>query len=282
MNDPIGGFGKPDDVLRQISQADLESLNAAGGHVARQYACMVTIGDDPPHFCGSGTLVRVGDEVYVATAKHLFDKRPSDARACFWWGMESDHECVRIQEIRWPPGGIDIAAAKLDSDCQGNGLPLDRIELDPVLDGSEFWLISGISQTGVDLNNLKREISVVWWTLGLCPLPRDRWPKLDPSPSPDRDLFAHYSNNHALDQGGERMDGIDPHGLSGGGMWAVRMNGNGVWSPGSATRLIGIERVTSENKWSWLVGTKLEEWLKLVFDNWPGAGTTISAEFPSL
>lgn len=277
MSDPIGGFGDPSDVLREISDADLQILNAAGQHVAEQYGCMVTIGDDPPDFCGSGTLVRIGEQTYVATAKHLFEKLPLTAVACFWWGHDMESECVRISQIRWPSADIDVAAAPLSKNPE-HAVPLKRLDLDSADGKTDLWIVSGISGSGVDLDFQTKTVSATWWTLGLCPLPPNRWPKnLARTPNRDRDLFAHYSNKYALGSQGTAMKAVDPRGLSGGGMWTVNLDSEGVWSPDSAARLIGIQCSTSGGgKWNWLRGTRISQWLEVVRDNWSDVATVIT------
>ena len=170
MSDPIGGFGKPGDVLHEISEADLQSLNAAGQHVAERYGCMVTIGGDPPNFRGSGTLVRIGEATFVATAKHLFEGLDPSAQACFWWGHQNEHECVWVGNIRWPNADIDVAAARLTKKPE-HATPLEKLDLDPSNDGSELWIVTGISQGGVDPDFQTKTLSVVWWTLGLMVVP---------------------------------------------------------------------------------------------------------------
>lgn len=276
MSDPIGIFGQPGGELRQISAVDLQSVAAAGLHVAKRYGCMVSIADNPPDFRGSGTLVRVGNTVFVATARHLFKRVVPADRACFWWAQGSRHECVAVEDIRWPEGDVDIAAVRL-TQTRKHGLPLDRLELNPTEDGSELWIVSGISQAGVSRDFETKTMRASWWALGLCALPRDRWPNVASAGVAGRDLFAHYSKSYALDANGKAMPAVDPHGLSGGGMWSVRGPRDHIWSPDNAAHLIGIEYATGESTWSWLRGTRIAEWLKVVRDNWPDAATVITS-----
>ena len=264
MSDPIGAFGKPGDVLRVIHDVELQALNAAGLYVAQRYGCMITLGDDPPTFLGSGTLVQIGEQVFVATARHLFEDLLPDQRICAWWEPANAKLCVPRSSVICGPPDLDVAAIYLGSPADTEAVPLSQVGVGDPGNLTSLMVISGISSQFTHPHSPTKTFWAVWWTLGLCPLSRERWPDLQPPPRPHVDLFAYYSNQDALDGAGRRMPAVPPFGLSGGGVWSVSLTGEGVWNPGALTRLVGIQSSTARGTWSWLRATRVEEWLKRV------------------
>jgi hypothetical protein len=73
-------------VYRVIEEMELEAVKAVAGELWRRYGGMVTAGLSSPRLLGSGTVIRIGDELFSATARHLFDDHGFDNEVLVSWG----------------------------------------------------------------------------------------------------------------------------------------------------------------------------------------------------
>jgi hypothetical protein len=84
--------------------------------------------------------------------------------------------------------------------------------------------------------------------------------------SPDVDIFLEYAKTGNMLSSGKPADLPQPHGISGGGIWACDVSTDGLWSPESA-RLIGIEK--SAHAHGWVRGTQIQHWAQMLAEDLP-------------
>jgi len=240
-----------------------QAINAVGGEVAKKHTCVIAKEDDLPIPIGSGTFAQVDNQLFVATAKHLFDDFRTDEFVAIYWGEQDNRAEVIRRDIIFHEE-LDLAAIPLPADTQACGassrcLQPDHLEAEP-----DLFLVSGIPTEKCKLDPTSRTVAVGHCALGLVSLPLESWPT-DPglAISPDADLFFNYTKDLAINANGQRMRQIDPHGLSGGGIWSVPVVADGIWSPTDA-RLVAVQRSVESYEWRYLRANRIECWLRLV------------------
>jgi hypothetical protein len=83
-----------------------------------------------------------------------------------------------------------------------------------------------------------------------------------------KDVCVRYDEQSILVNDGSSFEMGTPHGLSGGGLWALPLPRAGaIWSPEDAM-LIGIERSWLEHS-RIVFCTQMQHWLRLVADDYP-------------
>jgi len=250
-------------LLRGLDESELHALNAAGLHLSKHFTCIVARNHGKPTLLGSGTLVRVNARIFVATAKHLFEGLGDSELITVYWNERDRRAGIHRGQILEAAGDLDLAALPLDVEGADVGIPLDSVDTTGTPDASELFIISGVPSTGLVCDDASRTVVAPHWSLGLVALPPDSWPKLNPPLSPKTDMVFNYSACFALDANGEPMKAVDPHGLSGGGVWRIPVDDNGVWSPLKA-RLVAVQRSVESGNWKWLRATHIRDWVQML------------------
>ena len=245
--------------LRKVSDSEFEAINAVGYHVAKQHTCMIAKEGTHPEPLGSGTFIRIDSYLFVATAKHLFKKFNTNALIGIYWG-EDDKRAGAYYSNIIEDEDLDIAAIPLPSDTPVDGWPLNPSNRDD----SDLFVVSGIPSEKCDLNLNSKSLYVGHFSLGCIELPHSLWPTyLEKLIHPNVNLILNYTRTYATDGLGDPMKPIAPYGMSGGGIWSVPKNTEGVRTPEKA-RLIAIQSCVEKNQWSFLVAVRIEPWLKML------------------
>lgn len=249
--------------LRDVDESEREAINAVGLHVAKKHTCMIAVEGDKPYPIGSGTFVQMGSQLFVATAKHLFEKFKVDDLVGIYWGEKDNRVGADMKSII-VDDNLDLAAIPLPPDTESCGGPLkdpehDQKELEP-----ELFVISGIPTEKCDIDLDSKVLKVGHFSLGCVKLPTNLWPTKPVEPiRPDVDLLLNYTRESAMNHLGDPMRQIAPFGLSGGGIWSVPKSADGVWSPGNA-RLVAIQSSVESDQWRYLRCTRIEPWIRLL------------------
>lgn len=249
-------------LLRGLEESERLALGAAGRYVAKHFTCFIAKNHGKPRLLGSGTLIRVEQRVYVATAKHLFEGLgPSDLIAVYW--NEKDHRAgVGRSEIVEAQGDLDLAALPLDIQDPDVGLSLDALGTARTSGHNELFVISGIPTQSFACDEASRTVVAGHWSLGLVALPQQSWPAPG-ALNLDRHILFNYTKAFALDGNGKPMQAIDPPGLSGGGVWEVPISDEGIWLPEQA-RLVAVQSSVETKKWRFLCATRIRHWVEMV------------------
>lgn len=260
--------------VRAPARSNLLALEAAGTGLCQKYTCSLLMPKDAPRRVGSGTVVLIGDFAVIATAAHVMRGwAPEDIALCGWYDDDT-----RIPVPRQPAttdGVLDVGALVLSREALGGsrieGLPLSRIETcishlddDPVV-------LCGTPSSGLRRDQEPTFLSLEYKPLACMTMPIQEWPQHieDRSADAAKDIFLRYSNEHLFDESGRKTPSTAPFGMSGGGIWRIRLDpGEDIWSPNTAT-LIGIQSSTKgKTDWPWLRGTQIQWWLRLVWQSY--------------
>jgi hypothetical protein len=250
-------------VLKELDQVGLQAFNAVGLQVAKKHTCMIAIEGDPPNPIGSGTFVEVGNQLFVATAKHLFENLQADKLIGIYWGEEDNRYGVTNSDIILDEK-LDLAAIPIAPDIGACGVSLRCLQPNHPEAESDLFVLSGVPLEKCKIYPNSKPIVVGHFSHGLVSLPLESWPtNPELAISPDVDLFLNYTRDLATDGNVAPMRQIDPHGLSGGGVWSVPVLSQGsVWSPANAT-LVAVQSSVESDKWRYLRATRIEHWLRL-------------------
>jgi len=251
-------------LLKELDQVGLQAFNAVGLQVAKKHTCMIAIEGDPPNPIGSGTFVEVDNQLFVATAKHLFEGLQADKLIGIYWG-EEDNRCGVTNSDIILDEKLDLAAIPMPADTKACGVSLGCHHCDYSDSETDLFVVSGVPSEKCKIDQHTKTIVVGHFSLGLVSLPRQSWPTNPEVPIfPDVHMFFNYTRDLAINGNGERMNQINPHGLSGGGIWSVPILSQGsVWSPANST-LVAIQSSVESDKWRYLRATRIEHWLRLV------------------
>ncbi len=253
-------------VLRELEEAELEGIKAVGLQVAKRHSCMIAKESGRPEPIGSGTFVRLGSRLFVATAKHLFEGFRADELIGIYWGEEDNRAGVSRRNIILDEK-LDLAAISLSPDTKACGVSLGFRQPNHPQPEPDLFVVSGIPAEKCKIDPNSRTLVVGHFSMGLVILPTHLWPTNPEVPiCPDIDLLLHYTCDLAIDGRGAPMRQINPRGLSGGGIWSVPVWSEGrVWSPASAA-LVAVQSSVESAKWRYLRATKIEHWVGLVVD----------------
>lgn len=255
------------DVLKELDQAGFEAINTVGLQVAKKHTCLIAKDADLPIPIGSGTFVNAGSQLFVATAKHLFENLQADQRIGVYWGEEDNRAEATCGNIILDEK-LDLAAIPIAPNIGACGVSLRCHQPNRKEAESDLFVVSGTPTEKCKIDPNSKTIIVGHFSHGLVKLPRQSWPtNPELAISPDVDLFFNYTRDLAINVNGAPMRQIDPHGLSGGGIWSVPVSSEpGIWSPANA-RLIAVQRCVESYAWRYLRATKIEHWLRLVKSN---------------
>lgn len=249
--------------LRDLDESERAAIDAVGLHVAKKHTCMIAKEGEQPNPIGSGTFVQMGSQLFVATAKHLFGIFKGDDLIGIYWG-EEDNRVGATKKSIIEDDNLDLAAIPLPPDTEACGWPLKNHEQDQQELEPELFVISGVPRQKCDIDLDSKVLQVGHFSLGCVKLPPHLWPTNPVEPiRPDVDLLLNYTRDSAMDRLGDPMRQIDPHGLSGGGIWSVPKSTDGIWSPSNA-RLVAIQLSVESDKWRYLRCTRIEPWIRLL------------------
>lgn len=234
----------------------------------RSVALLLT--PQPSHLeIGSGTCVRIGDRVLVATAAHNLQ------------GLEHQDQIQIIPKggsleapLRWTRKGIqfskdgkktDVAwielAPQASSSPQLKCFGVDDLAHRMAPDDQVGCHVQGYPSATVEVTQAPRQhISVESDGLLTLSIPKENW--TDQSQTEIDFVVEYPPHDGSLDH----LDLPPPPGLSGGGIWlAPRFEDERLWSPEQAS-LLAITRSWRKQQRE-LYGTRIRVWLQLVRDD---------------
>jgi hypothetical protein len=225
----------------------------------------------------SGTSVKIGDHLLVATAAHNVDGlKPRDLEVIpAGRRTAKDPRVLGIGLHRlWSQDYIDVAWLELESAGKSSEMWFVRLEeIEPLNPEDEVHpvLLQGYPCASVEVPAQYQDRPVVE-SVGLMTL------SVQPA---HRRTVHHAGIDIALEfppHDGSLNDANlpPPAGISGGGLWLVpRFANHAVWSPELA-KLVGIGRAWWREPREF-VGTRIEEWLELVAHDFPDIQSEILA-----
>ena len=234
------------------------------------------------NFVGSGTLVQLGSRFFIATAAHNLtdDNHVGISDDCLFIACKkrtsqqlpflSRKPSAEEEEPAIDVGYIEISSDTAASMTENEFLPLSRIR--PFVD---YWptrvFLTGFPAGIVSLEAARRNrfhLDAIGYLTETKKL-NDMEYKHDKS----TDVFIDYEQNSVFVENQEVIQMPEPHGLSGGGLWALPITqGGAIWAP-QETMLIGIER--SRKSPNILCCTQIQHWLMSVAEGYSDLRETI-------
>jgi hypothetical protein len=230
---------------------------------------------------GCGTLLSIGERVFVVTAGHVIDDNETGG----YWVLTPEvrklddgivapvasraHPVFDIGYLELNPGFMStalrgtIACSLSDTADRGCGRP-DR---STVIVGppSEH---NSLNREGPQVATLKAS-AMTYWTVPLQP---EEWKDLKKPNDPEHrdfdssvDIVLEYDRQGQVTTSGSGPESLPhPEGMSGGGIWDQDFDKDKVWSA-SSPKLIGVQSSWFE-KGKYLRGTQLIHCLKMIYD----------------
>ena len=228
----------------------------------------------------SGTFVRIGHRLFVATVSHSIDNFENPSRFVLTAKNGQPHpngSKIVLDTIATDHDRPDVGLIELNTELFGSfdgyqSVGLDRISLLP----PECHLSSlmGTPSETVQIHPIENGKWGIGGTLSgftTSAIDHAEWPRLnlrEPMVK-EIDLLVRYPNDSPdiRDDTGMQSELPDPHGVSGGGLWIHDDCQNELWLPDNC-KIVGIQS-------SWLKDaefvrlTKISAWLDLVYSNYP-------------
>jgi hypothetical protein len=243
----------------------------------------------------SGTLVEIGDRLFVATVSHSLDNLESPSRFRLMTIDGRNHSAssdVVLQTAGRDGDRPDVGFLELDptlfqSFSTSSAIGLPRISTLPP-DG-QLASLMGTPYTTVNFSQNEIQewgISATVSGFTTAAIETSEWPNINLRTPFDAefDLLINYpdSSPDIRDEQGAQTQLENPHGVSGGGLWIhghVDPNADtSIWTPDNC-KLVGIQA-------SWIPSrgfvrlTRISHWLDLVREKCPELAEQIDTTFP--
>jgi hypothetical protein len=245
----------------------------------------------------SGTLVAIGNRLFVATVSHSLQNLESPSRYRLMTIDGRNHPAssdVVIRTVGRDDDRPDVGFIELNPDVFhsfSTNVPIDLSRISIVPPEGQLSSLMGTPYATVKFSQNDQSewgISATVSGFSTSAIEIDDWPNinLEIPFDPEIEMVINYPNDSPdiRDEHGNQTKLKNPHGISGGGLWIhghVESEANtGVWTP-SACKLVGIQA-------SWIPKRgfvrlpRIPHWLDLVRDEYPDLRVQIDATFPSL
>ncbi len=254
------------------------------------YPFTVAIFDQEQGEWGSGTLIQIGQQVFIATAGHvtceypngrlqIIPETPKPAQS----GLLAVKRSIRVRSDLIDVGALELPAIALEY-LGKKAIEIDRLK-DASSGDSDFALVVGYPGKLACKSPL-----IVRCAASMCRcIPAGEWEALMPlaedtaAANKEVDVFLGYDDENVGSIRTHEPTGFPPaDGFSGGGVWAFG-DVPGLWSPqrsklfGIQTRWDGIRKARR-----YLRATQIIYWLALVAEHYPKLRRELVARFPRL
>ncbi|HPH64525.1 MAG TPA: hypothetical protein PLF40_02230 [Kofleriaceae bacterium] len=245
--------------------------NVVLAYLQRISVALVGMENGRPHAIGSGTCIEIGGRFFVATAEHVISP----------YSNENLLIVSRLERQDWTPrilgrgedSTLDVGWLELDADVVGEMdryfIPISKLRSFCHHVGQDIAVVHGFPRQFVDVDDAKMLLAVQPLCYGSTTLDTADMPELIVS----RDIYLPFPNEDITKSDGSPAPPVAAPGMSGGGIWSVNVNADGVWSTESC-RLIGIEH--SWLRFKWVKGTQIQHWLQLLVRDLPELSPYIS------
>jgi len=278
-------------ISRESSQALLKHLSG----------CVLSIfntddGNGPTKWdVFSGTLVAIGERLFVCTASHCIDQGQSLTR--YWiLGDKPRYMSDGAPRVVAAHGSLgdnpDVGLLELDraSFAQFSSkvaCTIDRIEVAGAGRNNRLVSLIGAPAQLVKPEKIGQAEGFKAMVISYCSHPLDpsdpTWAKVEPPADVNIDIVLDYpagqDQTTRLDTN-EKYALPEPGGMSGGGLWDQGFGTHDVWSPTHAF-LFGIQSAWHEGK-RYVRAVQIIHWLRLIHQHYPDLRTNLEARFPIL
>jgi hypothetical protein len=258
----------------------------------RQSVAFFTSDEGDRLLLASGTLVSIGDRLFIATASHAVPDTPDNEI----WVLHTEPRLSItprgsvLKKGRYPKDNPDVGFLELGADAGGDHLRESACPLEPLA-------VVGVGRpkrptllVGSPKEYLKKKQVGEPGAIGLepvmigylaVPVQVSEWPDdLELDPSRHIVLEYPYTLGQRLDSGASIML-PHPEGMSGGGIWDCGFEDDVFWTKQSA-KLIGIQSGWCAEAPRISYAIQIIHWLRLVHDHYPDLRPALTRHFPEL
>jgi hypothetical protein len=243
----------------------------------------------------SGTLVSIGDRLFIATASHTV---PEDPGTEIWVlsyepRHSTDTHAPILNRGRCPKDDPDVGFLELGTGAAVDYLkkevcPIERLAIRGIggplravlLVGSPGEYIKPKQHIEPGTSHPQPALVPLMITYYTIPMMESEWPSSE-NPDPEKDIFLDYPSTPGEQmETGEAMLLPKPHGMSGGGLWDQGFETSEIWTNASV-KLIGIQS-------SWHPGLRyvrcvqIIHWLRLIHSHYEDMRPILERQFPEL
>ncbi len=272
--------------LNSQKTADQELIAGMSPRLARS---AVSLFDNHSHETASGTLVRIGDRVLVATAKHVIPRKPC-GRLAVLGGNPTDLKegvlgVVRSGVSRTADVGyLEIDGAVALSYLDRSPVPLCMLSIDPPpSEDHRLLTVVGAPSCLTKQSPGCIEIGQISYTSRVLDQSSSVVGQVDPPVRSNVDLLLDYPHEGTgrIDSSvWNSMSAPAPPGMSGAGIWDCGLDDLGLWSPDRA-RLVGIQSAWHAQK-RYIRGAVVRWWITLIHHDYPELRGEVAKTFPRL
>lgn len=232
---------------------------------------------------GSGILLQVGEESLVITAAHVIRDRPIEQIHLVATNELSNVKVAPV-EMDFMGGGchdqLDVGFLRLSAEnaatlADREFASLDEFDVFPSGLPDDLIYLFGMPEFGHEqLGRIQHSFRSFTYIENI----QEDYAWAAPGPRPlTIDLMLPQSVENAFD--GRRVDVPDLRGMSGGGIWRVSFQKEGIWTP--QPRLVGIIAEMNDHTHT-LNGNRLEALLHLLAIHFPAADQFLEAQIEHL
>lgn len=280
-----------DDLKRTILRTALRALQPVLGQ--RSVAFQTPIRGEID--ISSGTLVSVGERLFVATASHSVGDIQQDMTVRFHLsrhhGLTVEGSIVAVGR-RWHDdpdvGYLEIGGNGAADILREQACGLQQIEDHRAGGAPRPTILIGFpneyvtpAPPGVESIAARLPTSLTYLT---SPLEVEEWPRLSADSvhsDPNRDMFFAYPKDGGKDLlTGESLSRPAAKGMSGGGVWDVGF-GDALYDGTEAARLVGLI-VSWSRENDFIRAVQIRHWLRLLHDEYRDLRPLLDKAFPSL
>lgn len=257
----------------------------------KQSVAFIVTDDKGSITIASGTLVSIGERLFIATASHAVPEITRGQTYTFV-GEQYDSGILQVPILnigKHPDNQPDVGYLELATNTELEYLKktacsLHRIAIEGVgcpsrgtmLVGNPGEYVKGKEKLGDGTSGLV-PTTIGYFTI---PLMESEWPS-DVEADPTVHIFLEYPDTPAHQFESDELIMLpDPAGMSGGGLWDYGFEDGVVWTKESA-KLIGIQSGWYEDL-RYTVVVQIIHWLRLVYSDYKDLQQIIEKHFPEL
>jgi hypothetical protein len=255
-----------------ISPEDAKKIVLSTNNIAMAFLDSVTVGvvcfkNQKPDKIGSGTCIKLGDEHFIATARHVIEGYPKTHISFVYGGEGRLHSnWLQIEDRGWDNDErLDIGWIKVSKEVadltnktfvSNESLVMSKTHYE-----SGKVLVFGYPIEFVDKGKLGESVlatrSYFYNTITVA---QTEWKPIEADPNVH--MVLSYSEQ-AYTFHTDKIEAVpDPKGISGGGVWHLNMNKGKIWSP-TEMKMIGVENAWF-SKSRQLRATKMQFWQRMI------------------
>jgi hypothetical protein len=268
---------------------NLQAMLATGWAIRPFAICMLELREKT---VSSGTVLRLGNHVFIATARHVIPENPNGR---FWIVRRQPRSASEGFPgfVKWrlhPNAHIDVGYLEAECDSLVDYLGHDDFctienlaDFGPGRENRGIIVVGGPAEKIRHLTDGERSHVMAFELMpyGTPCLSPNNWPKVGAQnrpPHPDIDVFLEYPNEcFDVEPNGVTSVATLPHpgGMSGGGVWDQGFaQPDGLWTPRDC-KLFAIQSSWNESK-RYLRATQIRHWIDLIREDYPDLRDALS------